>query len=87
MTNELPAGQVTIADLYRELTGMRTDMASALMKLSVIDDRATINGQTLSDHEMRIRNLEKFRYTLAGLSVVGGILAGAIGYWVGHLVH
>jgi hypothetical protein len=77
MTAPLPAGTVTIADLYRELTGMRADVTRALTRIEVIDSRDT-------DHEARIRILERFRYTLMGVAVVVGAGSGYIGYLLGH---
>lgn len=52
-------------------------------KLAVISTKL----DDLPDHEQRIRALERFRFTLAGLSIVGGIIAGAVGYWIGHVLH
>jgi len=42
--------------------------------------------KTIPDHESRIRALERFRYTIAGVSFIGGALSGFAGYWLGHLV-
>ena len=64
--------------------------AQILLKLGEMGEKlAVINTKldALPDHEARIRALERFRFTLAGLSIVGGIVAGAIGYWVGHVLH
>ena len=52
-------------------------------KLAVISTKL----DALPDHEARIRALERFRFTLAGLSIIGGIAAGAVGYWIGHVLH
>lgn len=43
--------------------------------------------EAIPDHEQRIRALERFRFTLAGLSTIGGIAAGLAGYWIGHVLH
>lgn len=84
---ELPAGTVTIADLYRELVGMRTDIGKALIKIEVLDIRNTDADRLHADHEARLRALERFRYTLAGVAFVGGTAAGWVGYLLGHFVH
>ena len=71
----IPAGAVTTADLYRELIGMRVDVARALTKL---DAAAAID----SDHEQRLRALERFRFTLLGASVVASAVFSALGAWI-----
>lgn len=85
---EIPAGAVTVADLYRELTGLRTDLQAAHMTLRVIEERDQGTRTTLTDHETRIRLLERFRWTIAGLATAGGVIAGYVGYLVGgHVGH
>lgn len=88
MENQLPAGQVTIADLYRELVGMRTDMAKALTKIEVIDARNTAADKTDGDHELRIRALEAFRWKFAGIYAAIGLACGLLsGYLAWVLEH
>lgn len=82
----LPAGTVTIADLYRELVGMRNDVARALTRIEVIDSRNGDADKLHSDHEQRIRALEQFRWKLAGIAIVMAIIAGFVTAWLpGHL--
>lgn len=40
-------------------------------------------------HELygRVGQLERFRYTLGGVSLVGGVVAGWLGYLLGHVYH
>lgn len=82
--DQLPAGQVTIADLYRELTGMRTDIGKALTRLEVIDARDQAAAEVDRDHEGRLRALEAFRWKLVGIalciSVAAGLLSGYLTY-------
>lgn len=56
--SELPAAQVTIGDLYRELVGMRTDVAKVLTRMERIDERNHQADQLHTDHEGRIRTAE-----------------------------
>jgi len=77
------AGQATI---QADVSALRESTAKALTHLEVIDQRNKGADGLHRDFEARIRILERFRYTLAGLSAVGGILAGAVGYWLGHFV-
>jgi hypothetical protein len=83
----LPAGTVTVADLYRELVGMRADLSRVLVHQEAIDTRMQTADRLDTDHETRIRGLERFRYTIGGLSLVGGAVAGYLGYLLGHFVH
>lgn len=85
--SELQPGTITMGDLYRELVGMRTDITKALTRIEVIDSRNGDADKLHADHEARLRTLERFRYTLAGLSVIGGAAAGWVGYMLGHIYH
>jgi hypothetical protein len=84
MDEGLPAGVITMADLYRELTGMRADVARALTRIEVIDTRNGDADKLHADHEARIRALEQFRYKLLGAAVVIGGASGYVGYLLGH---
>lgn len=84
---QLPAGQVTIADLYRELSGMRADVGRALTRMEVLDNRTADADRLHSDHETRIRKLEAFRWQLVGIYVVLTLIGVYVGYLVGHAPH
>ena len=86
MTDLIP-GAVTIGDLYRELVGMRSDLSRVLAHQEATDLINSGAERIHADHEARLRMLERFRYTLAGLAVVGGGVMGYVGYIVGHYVH
>ena len=83
----LPDGAITLKDLFLELKGMRDDLTRVLIHMEAVDARAETAEGKIADYEARLRILERFRYTLAGLSVVGGTLAGWIGYLLGHVYH
>jgi len=84
---DLVAGAVTIGDLYRELVGMRSDLSRVLAHQEATDLINSGAERIHADHEARLRMLERFRYTLAGLAVVGGGVMGYVGYVLGHYVH
>ena len=84
--SELQPGQVTIADLYRELVGMRQDVGKALVRIEVIDSRNTDAEKLHLDHESRLRVLEAFRWKLTGLTVVSGLFSGSGGVLIGWLL-
>ena len=67
VNGELAAGNITTADLYRKLE----DMSNLMIRL---EERVSV----LPDHEARLRLLERFRYTLLGVSVTAGAAAGIL---------
>lgn len=61
----------TSAQIFLALGEIKTSLAVMDQKL-----------QALPDHEMRIRALERFRFTLLGGGALGGALAGWFASWV-----
>jgi hypothetical protein len=86
MTDLIP-GSVTIGDLYRELVGMRSDLSRVLAHQEATDLINRSADQIHADHETRLRALERFRFTLGGLAIVGGAVSGYVGYLLGHFAH
>ena len=74
----IPAGAVTTADLYRELIGMRVDVARVITKLDTAE-------RIDQDHEARIRQLEQFRYKLLGATIAASALFSAAATWIANL--
>jgi hypothetical protein len=64
-----PIATVSVLDLFARVVEIQVALGAINERLSDIPD-----------HESRIRLLERFRYTLAGLSIIGGGFAGYIGY-------
>ncbi len=87
MTTPIPDGSITVKDLFIELKGLREDLTRVLVHMEAVDTRNTAADRAHSDYETRLRALETFRYKLAGLSVLGGVGAGWVGYILGHYVH
>lgn len=86
--NELPAGTVTIGDLYRELVGMRSDVVKALTRIEIIDSQNNATAGDITDHENRLRGLEAFKWKLTGIAlavgVISGLFSGYATYLLGH---
>jgi len=76
----IPTGAVTTADLYREMIGMRTDVTKALTRIEIADKERT-------DHETRIRTLERFRFTLLGAACAVSAGTSILATWIGLNVH
>jgi len=87
MTTPIPDGSITVKDLFLELKGLREDLTRVLVHMEAVDTRNTAADRMHLDYESRLRALETFRYKLAGLSVLGGVGAGWVGYILGHYVH
>lgn len=79
---EIPPGAVTVADLYRELVGMRSDLVKALTRIEVIDTVNKGAEDDRRDHEQRLRILEAFKWKLLGVCITGGAIAGGGASWI-----
>lgn len=79
---ELSPGSVTTADLYRVLQDMHKDVTKALERLAQIDQRNTNADGIHTDHEARLRMLERWKYTMIGASGVVGAIAGWIAQYL-----
>lgn len=77
---------ITAADLYREVTGMRAEVGAALLRLAVIETRNSLADQAHADQEARLRALERFRYSLMGAAVLAGGVVGALSGIVSALI-
>lgn len=99
---EIPAASVTVADLYHELVGMRTDVATMLTKMERVDERGAASDRTQADHETRLRDLEnavpsslevrimaleKFRWQIVGALIVINVLAVLVEWLIFNTVH
>lgn len=86
-TPTLPDAAITVKDLFLEMKGLREDLTRVLIHMQSVDTRNENADRFHVDCEARLRGLERFRYTLAGLSILGGGISGYIGYVLGHFVH
>lgn len=66
-----PTATVGILDLYKMLIDIQAQMAVMNEKLADIPD-----------HELRIRALERARFTLVGVALTLGALAGTLSAWL-----
>lgn len=83
---ELAPGAITVADLYHELVGMRSDMGRVLARIEVFENINKGADIIHTDHENRLRLLEAFRWKIAGMCLLGGGLAGTAAAWIGLAV-
>lgn len=79
---DLPPGAVTVADLYRELVGMRADVVKALTRIEVIDTVNRSAEDIHRDHESRLRGLEQFKWKVFGASITVSVITGGGAAWI-----
>ena len=68
---DIPHGAITSADLYRKMEDLRVNVTVALEKLAA-------HAEEVSDHEARLRSLERFASKLMGGAITAGVLAGSV---------
>lgn len=73
--------------ISNDVQAMRSDIATAIVDLAVIKTTGQTDRAGIADHEKRLRQLERFRYTLAGIGILAGILAGILGSIIGPHIH
>lgn len=84
--SELTPGQVTVADLYRELTGMRRDLAEVITGNRLAEERHNLNVKDHDNYERRLGKLEigwaKLLGAAAALSIVVSLATALIANYV-----
>ena len=73
--------------IQQDVSALRADVGRALTRIEVIDQRNKGADSLHTDVEARLRLLERFRWTLGGVSIVAGFLSGFLGYLIGHAIH
>jgi hypothetical protein len=76
-----------LRQIQQDIVMLRNDVAKALTHLDVMDTKSTAANEIQKDHEIRLRLLERFRWTILGFTVMGNTLTGFAGYWIAHLIH
>lgn len=80
-------GQVTIADLFRVMSNIQTDLARAITKLEVIDSRNANADKIHDDFEHRLRAVETAKAKIWGASLSIGTIAGVLSGYLSTLHH
>lgn len=73
--NDIPPGAITTADLYRKLE----QMGDVMIRL---EERVSV----LPDHEARLRLLERFRFTLMGVTASAAVVSSVITTLIASLI-
>lgn len=61
---------IGILDLYEEIKGMRRDMSQVVTSVALLTDAHEDSKERDLDFELRLRSLEKFKYTLMGAVII-----------------
>jgi hypothetical protein len=76
-------GQITNRDLYdqwrdteKQLGGLALQVATLVAEWRAVVDQMAAGSSKMTDHETRIRALERFRWRMAGGSALAGALSG-----------
>jgi hypothetical protein len=77
--SEQPSGAITNADLYRKIEDLRVSVTINLERIMMFD-------RLVSDHEGRLRVLERFRFTLLGAASMIGAVSGVTAAIITHLL-
>ena len=78
MSGPAPVEAITLTLIYGEFKDMRADVMGALQKVAVFDARFASFDATNTDHEARLRVMERFRYTLMGAAGLAGAASGVV---------
>lgn len=84
LLQQVSTQQSRIAD---DMSVIRDAGAAVLARLAAIDTRNELEDRDRLDHEVRIRGLERWRWTLAGVVIVLGVAAGFLGDYLGVITH
>lgn len=71
---------ITLRDIWMQMQGMQTTLTELKTEM-----RPAMEAS--SDHEARLRLLERFRYTLLGATVMFSGLSGYMGYLIAAATH
>jgi len=70
-----------------DLAAMRAEVGTLATRLAVIEAAGPGADGWHADMEARLRVVERFKYTLAGLVPTGGVIAGWVGQYLAAHVH
>ena len=70
LMSDIPTGQVTVADLYKEVVQVRNDIGTVAIGVRLAEERHLTNTSIHDDHERRLRAIERAWWKISGGSAV-----------------
>ena len=70
LVSEIPSGQVTVADLYKEVVQVRQDIGTVAIGVRLAEERHLTNVTIHEDHERRLRAVERAWWKITGAAVM-----------------
>jgi len=78
LMSEITPGQVTVADLYKEVVQVRQDIGTVAIGVRLAEERHLTNVSIHDDHERRVRALERAWWKITGGAAVVSVLVSLL---------
>ena len=82
LMSEMQAGQVTVADLYKEVVQVRQDIGTVAIGVRLAEERHVTNTAVHEDHERRLRVLERAWWKLTGAAALVSAVTSLAVAWL-----
>jgi len=78
LMSDIPTGQVTVADLYKEVVQVRQDIGTVAIGVRLAEERHLTNVSVHDDHERRLRSIERAWWKITGAAAVVSVLVSLL---------
>ena len=78
LMSDIQPGQVTVADLYKEVVQVRQDIGTVAIGVRLAEERHLTNVSVHDDHERRVRALERAWWKITGAAAVISVLVSLL---------
>jgi len=78
LMSDIQPGQVTVADLYKEVVQVRQDIGTVAIGVRLAEERHLTNVSVHDDHERRLRSIERAWWKITGAAAVVSVLVSLL---------
>ena len=78
LMSDIQPGQVTVADLYKEVVQVRQDIGTVAIGVRLAEERHLTNVSVHDDHERRLRSIERAWWKITGAAAVISVLVSLL---------
>ena len=78
LMSDIQPGQVTVADLYKEVVQVRNDIGTVAIGVRLAEERHLTNVSVHDDHERRLRSIERAWWKITGAAAVISVLVSLL---------